>query len=771
MTANQPLGQIGRYELTELLAVGGMGEIYLARMKGAANFEKRCVIKKILPHLATEEEFVRKFIDEANTVVQLTHGNIVPVFDMGESDGEFYIAMEFIPGLDLRTILKELKSRDLLLSVSATVHIICEVCKGLDYAHGKTNDAGEALDIIHRDISPSNILISKDGEVKLVDFGIAKASVRTTRSITGRLQGKFGYMSPEQARGEAVDCRTDIFSTGVVLYEALTGHRSFEGQSDLESLERVKSYAPKPPSAHRPELPPELDAIVLRAIAKNKADRYQTADELLNALLGYLVADGRHVTPSAVTKELESVFADGDKLRRAGARFGDLLDQQMDRLLADGATPTSTSPAKRIALRDSSGPSSAQNSLEFTATATASPEAGASAARVTPAPPTLQNAIEPVGNGQTPPEGSLPRTTGQLEPQRKSRLLAVAIILLAVALLVVAVVTLMLDSGPSTPAIVVTTANPTEKVNRPEVAPDAQTAAVPPDVTSAPDLSKEPDGAEEIVAPSAPLLVYELRTNSPSARLQVPDEGVEAQYLDNGIFRLVAKGNRVLQLELTDEDKGFFPCPFALDLTPGEDGLVAAQPKVTKEAQCQLDFLATGNGEYVVTVTFEPRKALKPDKDRPKKPKAISYTLKTSLGAVPFSTPEGEQGVTPVTFSRDVGSPRLTVTLKPDNYLRKKLTLDFSDASKSENVENVDFSSYVTTTLVTRGTEGPETADMYVDGQLLIPIGASTFASIYLQPGKHSAVAKQGGRVVGSTEFEVVAGRKNSVQIPLTPPR
>ena len=329
----------GRYELVRLLAVGGMGEIYEAVLRGAADFEKRCVIKKILPHLANEEEFVSKFIDEAKLVVQLTHGNIVPVFDMGEQEGEFYLAMEYVEGRDLRSLLRELKQRGQQLDPDLALFIIAEVCRGLGYAHRKTDAQGSSLGIIHRDISPSNIMVSRDGEVKIVDFGIAKAASKSTRSITGRLQGKFGYMSPEQACGGELDQRSDLFSTGVVLYEMLTGRRPFDGNSDLETLERVKQLKVTPASDHRPELSSQLDQLLTKALAKEPADRFQSADELQRELVA--IADSMK-TASDLAATLSQIFPTGTPAATPKVSFGELLELQADFAPVGGGTATAT---------------------------------------------------------------------------------------------------------------------------------------------------------------------------------------------------------------------------------------------------------------------------------------------------------------------------------------------------------------------------------------------------------------------------------------------
>ena len=339
--------QLGRYELLRMIARGGMGEIYVARARGAVGFEKKVIIKRILPHLAEEQEFVDKFVDEAHIVTHLTHGNIVPVFDMGEEDGELYIAMEYIAGRDLRDVLKRAKAESFLLPVDVALFIAAETCKGLAYAHRRTDDAGRPLDLVHRDVSPSNILISKDGEVKIVDFGIAKASGKISKSITGRLQGKFCYMSPEQAAGKSVDHRSDIFSTGVVLYELLTNTRPFEGAQDLESLDLVRNHQPPPPSEVRAGVPADVDEIVMRALAKDPHDRYLQVDEFERALLTHLYTSGG-LTSRQVAEQLAELFPEGIErpdvraasgTPRRGVSLDDALSAEMERLLS-GRTPS-----------------------------------------------------------------------------------------------------------------------------------------------------------------------------------------------------------------------------------------------------------------------------------------------------------------------------------------------------------------------------------------------------------------------------------------------
>ena len=274
--------KFGRYTLCRLLARGGMGEVYLATLEGVAGFEKRCVIKKIRPDLVSDSTFVERFLNEGKTLVALTQSNIVQIFDMGVYEGEYYLAMEYISGADLRQLLKRKTGE---MPVSIAIAVVKEVLKGLGYAHRATDDAGNSLGIVHRDVSPSNILISDEGDVKLIDFGIAKAN--TIETMSGVVQGKFSYMSPEQARGEHLDARADLFSLAIVLYEMLCGVRPFDGKSDLQSLERIKFDNPRPILEYRSDLDPELSAILDKGLTKNIDERFQNADEFYDALEDY----------------------------------------------------------------------------------------------------------------------------------------------------------------------------------------------------------------------------------------------------------------------------------------------------------------------------------------------------------------------------------------------------------------------------------------------------------------------------------------------------
>lgn len=349
MTA--PLKTLGRYELLHSIARGGMGEIFLARARGAGGFEKTVIIKTIVEHLAEEEEFITRFLDEGHIVVQLVHGNIVPVFDMGEQDGTYFIAMEYVPGRDLRDVLKRLQMTGDVMPVDLALHIISELAKGLDYAHRKTDANGVSLGIVHRDISPSNVVISSDGEVKIIDFGIARAAGRMGKTVSGRIQGKFCYMSPEQAAGRPLDARSDVFSAGVTLYEMLTGFRPFEGNSDLESLELVRRCEFDPPSTLNPCVPPEVDDIVMKALAKDPEERYPSAERLQVDVLQYLYQLGSPPTSSEVGKFLAKLFPEGLERRDLKSARGvspprgnldAVLGDELDRLLGGGTDAFST---------------------------------------------------------------------------------------------------------------------------------------------------------------------------------------------------------------------------------------------------------------------------------------------------------------------------------------------------------------------------------------------------------------------------------------------
>jgi TonB family protein len=283
--------RFGQYEILERIASGGMAELYKARLSGVEGFQKILAIKKILPHLADNDEFITMFADEAKLAAQLNHPNIVHIFDLGKIEsGGYFIAMEFVEGRDLRAILKSGREIGQPLPVPLSVYIACKVAAALDYAHRRRESDGRELKIVHRDVSPQNILISYEGDIKLCDFGIAKAASKASQTESGALKGKVRYMSPEQAWGKPIDRRSDLFSLGAVMFEMLTDQVLFRGDTDLTVLEKVRAAEVVAPSSVNPEVPRNLDAIVLKALAREPEDRYANASDMLRDLEAVLYA-------------------------------------------------------------------------------------------------------------------------------------------------------------------------------------------------------------------------------------------------------------------------------------------------------------------------------------------------------------------------------------------------------------------------------------------------------------------------------------------------
>ncbi len=280
--------QFGQYVIEEHIATGGMAEVYKARMVGMEGFQKTVAIKRILSNLTDSEEFVRMFIDEAKLAAQLNHNNIIHIYDLGKVDRSHYIAMEFIEGRDLRSILGDCHDTGRRMPIPLALYVTALLASALDYAHKKRDFENRDLGLVHRDVSPQNVLISHDGDVKLCDFGIAKAASKASQTRAGALKGKLQYMSPEQAWGKNIDHRSDIFSLGLVLYEMLTSQKVFAGDSELSVLEQVRDPVIAAPSSHNPEIDAEIDRIVFKALHADREERYQSADELHSDLEGVL---------------------------------------------------------------------------------------------------------------------------------------------------------------------------------------------------------------------------------------------------------------------------------------------------------------------------------------------------------------------------------------------------------------------------------------------------------------------------------------------------
>jgi len=271
-----------------------MAEVFRAEALGLQGFKKQVAIKRVLAHLASKESFIKMFLDEARLSARLSHSNCVQVFDIGVGDGTYFIVMEFVDGANLRGIIDTLKAANRPFPVEEAVYIAIELCKGLQYAHYLVDENGQHLGIVHRDMSPPNVLITKHGEVKIVDFGLAKAHTQLEKSEPGVIKGKFSYLAPEAARGQEVDARADIFAIGIMLWELLAGKRLFLGKTDLETVQMIQRSIVPPITRIRPDVPPELEPILARALASDPNQRYQTSRDLGADLNAFLYRFGQH---------------------------------------------------------------------------------------------------------------------------------------------------------------------------------------------------------------------------------------------------------------------------------------------------------------------------------------------------------------------------------------------------------------------------------------------------------------------------------------------
>jgi serine/threonine protein kinase len=322
VTTSQPKRQpipFGKYLLLDRINIGGMAEVWRGKTFGAGGFERLVAIKRILPNIAEDEEFITMFIDEAKISVQLAHANIGQIYELGQISNSYFIAMEYIPGKDMRAIFDRCRKKGEPAPIPLVAYCVSKMCEGLDYAHRKKDQMGRDLNIVHRDISPQNILISYEGEVKVIDFGIAKAAGKATKTQAGILKGKFGYMSPEQIRGLPLDRRSDVFAIGVCLYEMLTGERLFIGESDFSVLEKVRKAEVAPPSTYNRKIPEQLEKIVLKALTKDVDERYQYASELGDDLQRFLITN-------------DSLFGRKDLMQYMKATFAEDVEREKQRL-------------------------------------------------------------------------------------------------------------------------------------------------------------------------------------------------------------------------------------------------------------------------------------------------------------------------------------------------------------------------------------------------------------------------------------------------------
>ena len=326
-----------RYRITERIAAGGMAEVFRGVAESLQGFRKNIAIKRVLPALTQNKKFVAMFLDEERLSLSLQHANIVQVFDIGHTDDTYFIVMEYVDGVDLKALLDWRRRMGKRLPMAVALNIATEITKGLSYAHEMLNpETGRPLGIVHRDVSPPNVLISKQGEVKVVDFGLAKATSQIETTDPGVVKGKMSYLSPEAARGEEVDSRADIFAVGILLYEMLTGKRLFYGETDYQTVELVRNAKIPPIKAQNPDVEQELEDIVRKTLARNKEDRFQTANDLQDALAHYSYSRGLKVISRDVADlvrqclEDKSAQSSGGK-RRAGNILDNLLQDEINK--------------------------------------------------------------------------------------------------------------------------------------------------------------------------------------------------------------------------------------------------------------------------------------------------------------------------------------------------------------------------------------------------------------------------------------------------------
>jgi serine/threonine protein kinase len=298
----------GPYQLVDRVAIGGMAEVFKAKRAGVAGFEKVVALKRILPHLSENNEFLDMFVDEAKMVAGLNHPNIVQIFDLGRIEKSYYIAMEYVHGRDLRTIMRRARDKGLRMPLDLSLRVVSQVCAALEYAHRKKDERGQPMQIVHRDVSPQNILISFEGDVKLVDFGIAKAATKASNTDRGALRGKLLYMSPEQAWGRPIDRRSDVFSLGIVLYEMVTETKPFVGAgTEVSILELVRQCVITAAREINPRVPEPLDRVIMKALAREPDERYQDAGEMQRGLERFL-RDRPPVSARDLARFLELLF-------------------------------------------------------------------------------------------------------------------------------------------------------------------------------------------------------------------------------------------------------------------------------------------------------------------------------------------------------------------------------------------------------------------------------------------------------------------------------
>lgn len=346
-----------RYRVVEKLESGGMAEVFRAESEGLQGFRKQVAIKRVLPHLSEKKKFIAMFLDEARLSAQLSHSNCVQVFDIGVGDAAFFIVMEFVDGANLKGIAESVKKQGKDFPVAAAAFIIHEICKGLSYAHELTDGNGMPLNLVHRDMSPPNVLITKFGEVKIVDFGLAKASSQLEKSEPGIIKGKFSYLSPEAAMGQEVDSRTDIFAVGIMLWELLAGQRLFLGDTDFQTVKKVQMAQVPAISQINRKVPPELERIVNKALAKDQTQRYGTARELGQDLTRFMFSYGQAISGYDIATIVQGAMREKQRVRPPQ---GSIIDKLIEEALFEFTSLKEDASAASGQIKAASAPLDAQ---------------------------------------------------------------------------------------------------------------------------------------------------------------------------------------------------------------------------------------------------------------------------------------------------------------------------------------------------------------------------------------------------------------------------
>jgi eukaryotic-like serine/threonine-protein kinase len=302
------VGKLGRYELLHPLGCGGMAEVFKARASGPAGFERDVVVKRILPQYTRDPDFVRMFADEARILGLMHHPNVVQAYEFGEDGGTLYLALEYIEGPSLSKILRTLRAASRPMPPAIVAYVAREICRSLDYVHRLEDADGERLDVVHRDVTPSNIIVTPSGAVKLLDFGVAKFATSAKSTRAGTVKGKPAYLAPEQLQGKPIDGRVDLFALGIVMHEMLTLQHLFAGDSDVHTAKKIMEMKIPSITARRQDVPPDLERIVMRALERDRKRRFATAAEMARALDDFILASQLHVEDVAdFVREIETL--------------------------------------------------------------------------------------------------------------------------------------------------------------------------------------------------------------------------------------------------------------------------------------------------------------------------------------------------------------------------------------------------------------------------------------------------------------------------------